>query len=147
MGTNIDLNTENFAFLDNFRFKTTEWCKVRITALALSDRTSNSWSCLLSLVIATPRYLKFSTSFNDTPPTCKKHCTGFLKRCRTSVLEVLIFISAMSHAAAKPFNAWWRPDFKETSKTKLSAKSRQLILNLPIVTHSSVRLSLFIQFM
>ena len=38
-----------------------------------------------------------------------------------SNLEMLIFIPAMSHAAAKPFNIGWKPDSEDTSKTKLSA--------------------------
>ena len=56
-------------FFDRFHFKTTEWCKARITALALPERTFNFLSCLSSLVNATPRYLNFSTSFNDTLPS------------------------------------------------------------------------------
>ena len=104
-GSNIDLNTESFVFLDSSSFKMTEWCKARITALALPDQTSNSSSSLPSLVNATPRYLNFFTCFNDAPPTCREHWTGFLERCSTAVLEVLIFIPAMSHAATKPFNA------------------------------------------
>ena len=40
IGTNIDLNTESFAFLDSSYFKVTEWCKTFITALALPDQTS-----------------------------------------------------------------------------------------------------------
>ena len=124
MGTNINLKTESFAFLDSSRFKTTEWCKARTTTLVLPDRTSNSSSCLSSLVNATPRYLNFSTCFNDTPPTCKRHWKGFLERCRTSVLEELNFIPARLHAAVKPFNACWRPGFEEASKTKSSAKKQ-----------------------
>ena len=31
MTTDINLNTESWAFLDGLRFKTTEWCKARIT--------------------------------------------------------------------------------------------------------------------
>ena len=116
MGTNIDLNTENFAFLDSSCFKTTEWCKARNAALALPDRASNFLFCFPSLVNATPRYLNFSTCFNDTPPTCREHWTEFLKRWRTSVLEVVIFIPAKSHAVAKPFDACWRPDSEETRK-------------------------------
>ena len=38
------------------------------------------------------------------------------------------FIPAISHAAVKPFNAYWRPDSEEASKTKSSAKSSRLIL-------------------
>ena len=147
MGTNIDLNTESFSFLNNCHSKTTEWCKARITALALPDRTSTSLSCIPSFVNATPRYLNFSICFNDTPPTCREHWTGFLKRCRISVLKALIFIPAVSLAAAKLFHACWRPDSRETRKTKSSAKSSRLILHHPIVTHSSVRLNLSIQFM
>ena len=145
MGTNIGLNTESFAFLDSSRFKMTKWCKVRITAFALPDRTSNYSFDLSSLVNATQRYLNFYTCFNDTPPTCKEYWTEFLERSRTSVLEVLIFIPAMSQAHVNRFNACCRPDSEEASKTKSSAKSSRLILYLPIVTHP--RLSLSIQFM
>ena len=66
METNTDLNTESFAFLDSSRFMTTEWCKYRITSLALPDRTFNSSSCLPSLVNVTPRHLNLSTCFNGT---------------------------------------------------------------------------------
>ena len=139
MGKTIDLNTEGFVFLDSFRFKTTEWCKARIMALALPDQIFNSSSCLSclaiqSLVNATPRDLNFSACFNDTPPTCRQHWTGFLERCRTSILEVVIFISAMSQAAKNSFNARWRSDSEKASKTKSSVKSSRLILILPIVT-------------
>ena len=127
---NIDLNTESFAFLDSSRLKTTEWCKARITAFALPDRTSYSLSCFSSLVNATPRYLNFSTCFYDTPPTCREHWTEFFKRRNTSVLEVLIIIPAMSHATAKQFNAYWRPNSEEPSKTKSSAKNKRLTLHL-----------------
>ena len=131
MGTNIDLNTDSFAFLGSSLFKTTEWCKARITAFALPDRTSNSSSCLISLENAKPRYLNFFTCFNDTPPTCSEW-KDFLERCSTSVLKVLIFIPAMSHASAKPFSTSWKPDSEEDSKTKSSAKSSRIILHLPI---------------
>ena len=143
---NIDLNTKSFASLNSSFFKTIKWCRTRIAAFALPDQTSNSPSCLPSLVNANPRYLNFSTCFNDTPPTCREHWTGFLERCNTSILEMLIFIPAMSHAAAKPFNACWKPDSEDASKTKSSAKSSRPIFHLPIVIHSSVWLSLSIQF-
>ena len=119
---NNALNTESFAFLDSSRLKTIEWCKARISALVLSDRTSNSSSCLPSLVNATSRYLKFSTYFNDTPSTCKERWTGFLEGCSISVpvLEMLIFIPAIPHAdAAKPFHACWRPNFEKANKNHL----------------------------
>ena len=119
--TTINLNTESFAFLDSSRFRTTEWCKARITALALLDRTSNSSSYLLLLVNVTPRYLNFSICFNDTPPTCREHWTGFFERCRTSVLEVLIFIPAMSHAAA---NAVFEARFRESQKNWFICKKQ-----------------------
>ena len=128
-------------FLYN-RFKTTEWCKACIVALALPDRTFNCTVCLSSLVNATPRYLNFSTSFNDTPPTCREHWTGFLEKCSTSVLEVQIFIPGMSHAAAKLFNACWKPDARKSVKIKSSAKRNRLIWHFPIVTHLTLRLSL-----
>jgi len=51
---------------------------------------------------------------------CFTHLQGtLLKRWSTSDLKVLIFIPALSHAAAKSFNARWRPD---------SASSTRLIL-------------------
>ena len=49
----------------------------------------------------------------------------FLERCSTPVLEVLIFIPAMSYAAANLFNACWRPDSEETSKTESSTKATE----------------------
>ena len=122
METDIDLNIESFAFLDSSRFKTTKWCKARITALALPGQTSNSSSCLQSLVNATPRYLNFFHCFNYKSPACRQHWIRFVERCSTSVLEVLIFIPAMSHANAKSFNMCWRSDSEEASKTKSSAK-------------------------
>ena len=132
IGTNIDLNTKSFTFLDSSRFKTTEWREARIVELVLLDRISNSSSCLPSLINATPRYLNFSTCFNDTPPTCREHWTRFLETCSTAVLEVLMFIPAMSHAAAKG------DDFEEASKTKSFAMSNRLILHLSIMRHPSV---------
>ena len=119
IGTNIDLNTESFAFLNSSRFKTTELCKARISAFVLPDRISNFVSCLPSLVKVTQAYLTFTC--NDTPPTCRKYWTGFLERWSTSVLEVLMFIPVIALAAAQPFNACWRPDPEESSKTNSSA--------------------------
>ena len=43
--------------------------------------------------------------------------------------------------------ARWRPDSVEESRTKSSANSRRLILQFPIVAHSSAWLHLSIQFM
>ena len=86
MWTSIDFNIECFAFLDSSHFKTTEWCKARITALALPYQTSIFSSCFPSLVNATPRYLNFSSGFNDTPPTRKEHCR------RSSTYEVDPFL-------------------------------------------------------
>ena len=147
MGTKTALKIESFAFFDNSRFMTTEQCKARITALALPIRVSNSSSCLPSLVNATPRYLNFSTCFSVAPFTCNTHWLGFLKRWSTSVLAVLIFIPAVWHASAKLFNVRWRPDSVEESRTKSSANGRRLILQFPIVAHSSAWLHLSIQFM
>ena len=132
METNIDLNT--FAILDCSRFKTTEWFKARIAVLVLRDRTSDSSSFLPSIVKAISKYFNFSTCFNDALTTRRDYWTRFPERFCSSVLEVLTFIPAMSHAAAKPFNACCRPDSEEASKTKLSAKTNRLILHLPIVT-------------
>ena len=69
--------------------------------------------------------------FNETTPTCREHCTE--KDGSTLVLEVLIFIPAMSQAAAKPFRACWSPDSEEASKTKSSAKKKRSSLNVPNV--------------
>ena len=120
-------------------------CKARIAALTLPDRTFNSSSCFSSPVNATPTYLYFSA--NDTPPTCAENRTEFQERCCSSVFEVLIFILAILHAAAKIFNAWQKLDSEQRkpAKTKSSAKNSRLIFHLPIVTHSSTRLSLSIQ--
>ena len=46
-----------------------------------------------------------------------------------------MLIPAMSHAAEKPFNARWRLDSKEASRTKSSAKSKRVNLHLLMVTH------------
>ena len=101
---------EKFAFLDSFCVKTTEWCKARITALALPDRSNVQFFVVPSITRECDHgCLNFPTGFNDTPRTGREHWTGFLKRCSTSVFEVLIFIPAMSHAVAKPFNDR-RPD-------------------------------------
>jgi len=104
------------------------YCKARITALALPIRKSSSLSCLPLLVNTTPRYLNFSTCFSDTPLTCNEQWSGFLERWSTSVSEALIFIPALLHVAAKSFNANWRPDSVEESKTRSSANNRRLIL-------------------
>ena len=65
MGTNVNLSPESFAFLDYFRFETTEWCKPRTTVIALPDRKFNSSSCLPSIVKATTRNLNVFVCFND----------------------------------------------------------------------------------
>ena len=70
--------------------------------------------------------------------------TGYLSFGRA---YFLIFIFAVLHASAKLFNARWRPDSVEESRTKSSANSRRLILQFPIVAHSSAWLHLSIQFM
>ena len=95
----------------------TEWCKAHITALAvlaLPDLTSNSSSCISSLVNAILKYLNFATCFNDTPPTCNKRWAGFLEKLSTSVLEVLMFIPSLLLAATKPLKVcggeiWRKP--------------------------------------
>ena len=59
---------------------------------------------------------------------------------------MLVFVPAVLHASAKLFDARWRPDSAEESSTKSSANSRRLILQFPIVAHSSAWLHLSIQF-
>ena len=95
-----------FCFLDSSRSKTTEWCKTRITTLALPDRTSNFLSFLPSLVNVTPRYLNFSIRFSNIPPTCKESWTK--NDVVTKFWKCQFFVPAMSHAAVKPFNVCWR---------------------------------------
>ena len=126
-----------FSFHDNRVVQSSHYC----TTLAYSS------SCLPSLVNATPRYLNFSSCFRFAPFTCNTHWSGFLEKWCTSDLAVLIFIPAVLHASAKLFNARWRPDSAEESRTKSSANSRRLILQFPIVAHSSAWLRLSIQFM
>jgi len=82
----------------------------------------SSSSCFLSLVNTIPNCLNFSTCFSDSQLTYIEHWTGFLERESISVLVILIYISALSHAAAKSFNARWRPDSVEESNTKLPAQ-------------------------
>ena len=79
MGTKTALKIESFPFFDNSRFMTTEWCKARITTLALPIRESSSLSCFPSLVNAIPRYLNFSTCFSFAPFTYNTNDQGFLK--------------------------------------------------------------------
>ena len=128
METHTVLKIESYAFFNNSRFMTTEYCKACITAPALPIRVCSSSSCLPSLVNVTPRYLNFSTCFSVAPFTCNTHRSGFLETCSTFYLAVLIFISAVSHASAKLFNARWRPDYVEKSRTTSSANRRRLIL-------------------
>ena len=81
--TNIDLNTQSFAFLNSSRLKATRVlpCSISgIAALALPDGTSISSSCLPSLVNTAPRYLNICTCFKNAPPTCRKHWSGFLEK-------------------------------------------------------------------
>ena len=132
MGTNIALNPKSFAFLDSFPFKSTEWCKARITALLCL--TEHPIFVLLSITRErNPTYLNFSTCFNffnGTLQTYKTHWTKFFERWRTSILQVMVFIPVMSYAVAKPFNPCWWLDLEEASKTKSSAKTNRLILHL-----------------
>ena len=134
-------------FFDNSCFMTTEKGKACIIALALLIWVSSYSSCLPSLMNVIPRYLNFSTCFSVAPFTCNTHWSAFLERWSTSILAVLIFIPAVLHTSAKLFNARWRPDSEEESRTKSSANSRGLILQFPIEAHSSACLHLSIQFM
>jgi len=88
----------------------------------------------------THRYLNFFTCCSVSPLTCSIHCLGFLERDRTPVFFVLIFIPARSHATKDWSSVCWRPCCEGASNTKSSAKIKRLILQLPTVTPSSVRL-------
>ena len=107
----------------------------------MPDQTSNSLSCLPSLINATQYSLTFTPASMLIHQLAENIGLNFSQNEIPWVLEVLIF---MSHAAAKSFNLCQRPDAKEASKTKASAKTNQLILHLLIITHISVQLSLSI---
>ena len=100
--------------------------------------------CLRSLVYTTTRYLNFSTYCSVMPLSV--HCLGFVERHNTSVFLVLIFNPARSHVPNNRSSACWKSCSDDASSTKLFAKSKRLILQLPIVTLSSTRLWLSIQF-
>ena len=86
-----------------------------------------------------PKILELFYLFQCRSIPLQRALIRFLERRRTSVLAELIFISAISCASAKLFNARRRPDSVVESRTNSSAKSRQLILQFPIV--ATVRLT------
>ena len=57
--------------------------------------SSNAGKCDLKI-------LELLHCFNNTLPNCRELLTRILEKSSTLVFEVQIFISAMSHAAAKP---------------------------------------------
>ena len=66
--------------------------------------------------------------------------------------EYLSFGSADFHSdnftcSCKAISCMLEPNSEEASRTESSAENNQLILHLPMMTNSSVQLSLFIQFM
>ena len=87
---NMTLKTKGFAFLDSSYLMTIKLCKAYIAAFTFSDQISISTSFFPTFVGATTRYLNFSTSFNDSPPTCREHQSGFFKKWNFLVFEVLI---------------------------------------------------------
>ena len=95
---------------------------------------TNPWINLLALPSATPkynpRYLNF-TSCSVLLLTCSFYCLAFRERHNASVFLVLIFIPARSYAAENRSSACWRPCSENASSTKLSEKSKRLILQLP----------------
>ena len=60
----------------------------------------------------------------------------------TSVLLVLFFIPARSHAAKKRSSACWKACWEDASSTQSPEKSRGLFLQFPTVTPSSTSLSI-----
>ena len=130
-----------FAFHDNRTVQSSHYC----TSLAYSGM---QFFILPSVTRkCNPKILELFICFSVVPFTCSTHWSGFLQRWSTSVPAVLIFILAVLHASAKLFNARWRPDSVEESKTKSSANSRRLILQFPVRAHSSAWLHLSLQFM
>ena len=61
---------------------------------------------------------KLSTCFSVVPFVYNELLSGFPENWSTSVLTVLVFILAGLHVSAKLFNARWRPDSVEESRTK-----------------------------
>jgi len=104
---------------------TTEYCKARITALALPICISSSSSYLPSLENATFKILELLYLFR----WCSTHLQWTLIRVFQKMkylsLVMQIFIPVLSHAAAKSFNVRWRPHSVEESKNKSSANSRR----------------------
>jgi len=82
---------------------------------ALIIRASIFLFHLPSLVNSTLRHLNFSTC-------CSVHWLKLLERYNTLVFLVLIFIQALSHAAANQSNGCWRPCSQDASSNKSSKK-------------------------
>ena len=80
------------------------------------------------------------TCYNVLRFTCNVHCLGFVERYNTSVILVRIFIPARPHAVENRSSACWKLCWDDASSTKLSAKSKRLILQLLTMTPSSTRL-------
>ena len=113
-----------FALLNNSNYKATESCKARITVVAMPERTSCSSSRLLSLVNAIPRCINVTACFHDTLPTYKEYWTRISRKIKNLSFKVLIFIPAMSRAAAnKSFSSCWSPDSEDVSKTNYLLKA------------------------
>ena len=71
---------------------------------------------------------------------------GVLERHNITVILVLVSIPTWPHAAENRSSACWRLCWEDASNTKSLAKSKRLILQLPVVTPSSTLLWLSIPF-
>jgi len=69
------------------------------------------------------------------PLTCSIRCLWFVERHNTSIVLVLIFILAWSHAAESWSSACWRPCWEDASSTKSSAKTKRLILDSAVTVY------------
>ena len=113
------LKHREFYLSQQLPFKTNERCKdrIRLIALALPEQTSNfclvfhhSWMRPKETWTSPPASMILRQLAENIGQSFSKDGVRYL------VLEVLIFVPAMPHATAKPFNACWRPDSEEAIK-------------------------------
>jgi len=101
--------------------------KVTQNCVCLSIHVSIPLFRLLSLVNTTPRYLNVSNCCSVFPLTCRIHCLGCFERHNTSILLVLIFVPACSHAAENRSNACWRPCWEDPHMQYQFVRKKQTV--------------------
>jgi len=75
-----------------------------------------------------PEVLEFLHLPHLLPLTCGIHCLGFLERQNISVLYVLIFIPAWSHAAQNRSSTCWRPYWEDVQQYQIVCKKQAIDL-------------------